>query len=330
MRNRIRYGMVVAIGFFLIGAAGRVQLPDPRNSVQALALGHGGILYVGTFGKGMYRSPDGGAHWETISSGLTDPFVFTLLVGSGQEVFAGTARKGIFRTTDGGRNWTAASSGLTNTEVTALLAGNQTLYAGTGHGVFQSTDSGRNWKAYNTGMERILVRSLIMDGRGFLFAGTAGKGLYRRGPNHPAWEQVTRGFQGESGILENFIRTLTLHPDGTMYAGTFDGGVYISQDGGHQWTGWSEGMTNHSIRAFVLGRDKTLYVGTGKGIFARAPSDTRWSLISKDLEDGNIQSMVVDESGKIFAGTAVGLYKGTIRGGWASIAQGLFRPKEGA
>ena len=119
--------------------------------------------------------------------------------------------------------------------------------------------------------------------------------------------------------MDNYIRTLTLGPDGTLYAGTFDGGVYISRDHGEQWRAWSEGLTNLSIRSLVIGRDKTVYVGTGKGIFARTRSDHQWRWISKGLEDDIVQAMVIDESGKIYAGTTQGLYKGSISGEWIPI-----------
>jgi ligand-binding sensor domain-containing protein len=306
-------------GFFA-----HAQVYDTKNSVRALALGPEGGLYIGTFGNGIFYSPDQGVHWEKMSQGLGDPFILTIVAGTGKDIFACTVRKGIFRTTDGGRHWEAVNAGLGNVEVPVLLARGSTLYAGTGKGVYRSTNRGQQWEAYNTGIERILVRSMIMDPNGVLFAGTAGRGLYQRVPKSHSWEQLARGFGGaKRRILENFIRILTLGPDGTIYAGTFDGGVYISRDGGKQWDPFSNGLKNQSIRALIVRRDKTVYVGTGKGIFVRKPSDDQWRSISQDLKDDVIQSMVVDESGQIYAGTTLGLYKGTVDGGWTEITPGF-------
>ncbi len=333
MKKRITQNSGLVIGLLLAGAVTvcddcssivHAQAFDIKSSVRALALAHDGGLYAGTFGNGLFYSPDQGVHWEKMSQGLDDRFILTVVVGSGEDIFACTVRKGIFRTTDGGRHWEAVNSGLGNVEVPVLLVQGNTLYAGTGKGVFRSTNRGQQWQAYNTGIERVLVRSMIKDSRGFLFAGTAGKGLYMRAPESRSWEQVARGLGGaESGILENFIRILTLGPEGTMYAGTFDGGVYISRDGGQRWDPWSNGLTNQSIRALVVGRDKTIYLGTGKGVFVRKPSDRHWRSISQDLEDDVVQSMVVDAAGQIYVGTTLGLYKGTISGGWIEITPGF-------
>ena len=321
-------GCVVIVVPMIYGIKGSglfAQGFSTKNSVRALAVSPDGSLLAGTFGNGIYRSRDQGAHWKKISEGLEDPYILTIAAVTRDLIFAGTARKGVFRTRDGGNQWNEVNSGLGKTEVKALLFKQKTLFAGTGDGVFSSPNDGEKWEAYNVGLERILVRSLVMDAKGNLFAGTSGKGLFIRKPNTLSWNQVTKGFKRNIGILENFIRTLTVNPDGTLYAGTFDGGVYISIDGGTQWTWWSAGMTNQSIRELLVGSDGTLYIGTGKGIFARAPGDEEWRSISDELDDDSVQSMALDASGMIYVGTTQGLYKGTIKGKWEMISPGFSR-----
>ena len=199
----------------------------------------------------------------------------------------------------------------------------RTIYAGTGEGVYRSRNDGDLWEPYNAGMKRVLVRSMILDQRGFLFAGTEGRGLFMHRPEDSSWNQLSRGFGGEMGILDNFIRTLTIHRDGTLYAGTFDGGVYISKDQGLHWTWWSNGLSNQSIRAVVIGPRGNLFVGTGRGVFARSPSESEWRLITSDLDDSSIQAMVIDASGNLYAGTIENLYKGNIKGEWTIITPGF-------
>ncbi len=347
MRRRLgdRFMMIFALVLFIVGpglpiADGQMEMPDPRHSVQALALDPAGTLFMGTFGDGIYKSRDGGLHWEAVSEGLGDPYIMTLLIqpsggkapdGSKGMIFAGTARFGVFRSPDGGLHWEKVNTGLINTQVSALLFDLQgKLYAATGNGVFRSEDRGDRWTAYNTGLDDVLVRSMIMDRNGTLYAGTGGKGLYKRKAGQQSWERLTRGFEGERGLRENFIRVLTLGADGTVYAGTFDGGVYTSRDGGKNWNDLNQGLINQSIRAILIGKDGVLYLGTGRGVFIRSPKDTRWSSINGTLEDLNIQSMVMDGVGRIYAGTAIGLYKGSAKGDWTLLTERLFGGKGGA
>jgi len=338
--------MIVALALFIVGP-GRPEvegqpapgMPDPRQSVQALALGPAGTLYMGTFGNGIYKSRDGGRKWEAISEGLGDMYIMTLLIrppggtsqdGSKGMILAGAARFGVFRSTDEGLHWEKANAGLSNTQVSALVFDPKgRLYAATGDGVFRSEDRGDHWTAHNTGLSDVLVRSLIMDRNGTLYAGTGGKGLYKLRAGEKSWERVTRGFEGERGLMENFIRVLTLGPDGTLYAGTFDGGVYTTRDGGKNWNDLNQGLVNQSIRAILIGKDGVLYLGTGRGVFARSPKETRWTSINGNLEDLNIQSMVIDEEGRIYAGTAQHLYKGSAQGNWAALTKGLFGDRKG-
>ncbi len=332
-------GIVVSIVFSISHTRGQMEMPDPRHSVQALALDPDGTLFMGTFGNGIYKSRDGGLHWEAILEGLGDPYIMTLLIkpsqgktpaASQKMIFTGTARLGVFRSLDEGLHWEKVNTGLTNTQVSALLFDSQDrLYAATGQGVFRSADYGDHWAAHNTGLDDVLVRSLIIDREGTLYAGTGGKGLYKLKAGQRSWERLTRGFEGERGLRENFIRVLTLGADGTVYAGTFDGGIYTSRDGGKNWNDLNQGLINQSIRAILIGKNGVLVLGTGRGIFTRSPKDTRWSSISGTLEDLNIQSMVMDGEGRIYAGTAIGLYKGSAKGDWTLLTKRLFGSKGG-
>jgi len=344
-RSGIAWKLFLALTLWIGGpgpvpAQGPMEMPDPRQSVQALALAPDGTLYMGTFGNGIFKSRDGGLNWEAISEGLGDPYIMTLLVqpagrkgseGSKPVLFAGTARFGVFRSRDEGLHWEKVNTGLLNTQVSALLFDPQgRLHAATGDGVFRSADRGDHWTAYNTGLDDVLVRSLIMDRQGAMYAGTGGKGLYKLKAGQKKWERLTRGFEGERGLRENFIRVLTLGPDGTIYAGTFDGGVFTSRDGGKSWNDLNQGLTNQSIRGIIVGKGGVLYLGTGRGIYTRSPKDTKWTSINGSLEDLNIQSMVMDDEGWIYAGTGQHLYKGSVKGSWTPLTKSLFGDKKGA
>ena len=334
---------IIGVLFLFLGTAGlsipeargQMDMPDPRNSVQALAVDPGGSVYMGTFGNGIFRTRDGGATWESITGNLGDLYIMTLLVapappgGKGaRTLFAGGARWGVFRSRDEGGHWEKVNEGLKDTEISVLLRDAKgRLYAATGKGVFVSDDDGAHWRAKNTGLSDVLVRSLAIGRDGTLFAGTAGKGFYRLNSGQSKWEQLTRGFEKERGLRENFIRVLTLAPDGALYAGTFDGGVFSSRDGGRTWNDLNQGLVNQSIRAILAGKNGVLFVGTGRGIFMRGPKDGKWGAIHGELEDLNIQSMVMDDDGDLYAGTSAHLYKGSATGDWHTLTGKLFGGK---
>ena len=66
--------------------------------------------------------------------------------------------------------------------------------------------------------------------------------------------------------MENFIRVLAVDKEQGVYAGTFDGGVFHSGDGGKTWLPISRALPNDSIRG-LISNERGVYVATGRGIF---------------------------------------------------------------
>src|SRR2546425_291535 len=159
---------------------------QPIASVGALAVAPSDptIIYVGTgeasirsditYGAGVYRSTDGGAHWQSL--GLADtrhigkivvdprnPDV--VLVAALGHAYGPNAERGVFRSADGGRTWTkvlyknpdtgaidlAVDPGDARVVYAALYQARRTPWEqyppdeGPGSGLYKSTDGGATW-----------------------------------------------------------------------------------------------------------------------------------------------------------------------------------------
>jgi photosystem II stability/assembly factor-like uncharacterized protein len=138
------------------------------------------------FGNRVYRSTNVGVSWVEVSSGLPN-FEVRSFTHSGQGTFAGTRGGGIFRSSDSGISWSAVNTGLANPTVWDLFAvpgepGN--ILAATDGGVFLSTNSGDMWFSVSSGLPPSTVFAVTIApddaGRQYLFAGTAGRGVWKR------------------------------------------------------------------------------------------------------------------------------------------------------
>src|SRR5947199_1711743 len=161
---------------------------QPIASIGALALAPSdpNVIYVGTgqasirsditYGAGVYKSSDGGAHWRAL--GLTDtrhigkvlvdprnPDV--VLVAALGHAYGPNSERGVFRSTDGGGTWTKVLFKDPDTgaiDLAADPADPQVVYAalyqarrtpweqyppdeGPGSGLYKSTDGGVTWTA---------------------------------------------------------------------------------------------------------------------------------------------------------------------------------------
>src|SRR5512133_2726582 len=86
------------------------------SDVYAVRANQANDIFAAVMGGGVFRSTDAGQTWTAVNTGLTYPWVISLVINAGGDIFAGTFEGGgIFRSTDNGDNWVPVNNGLTNT-----------------------------------------------------------------------------------------------------------------------------------------------------------------------------------------------------------------------
>ncbi|MEP6643026.1 MAG: hypothetical protein ABJA69_00915 [Acidobacteriaceae bacterium] len=234
--NTFYFG-AVAGGVFRTVDGGRNWKPifdkEAVSSVGAIAVSESdhNLIYVGTgeacirgnisYGNGVYKSVDGGSHWEHI--GLDDTqHIGALIVNprDGNTVFVAALghaygsnpERGVFRTTDGGKTWQKVlyiddKSGAI--DVVFDPSNPSTLFAST-------------WQVVRTPWS--------------LNSGGAGSAIYKSVDNGSTWKKLSgdglpKGNWGRSGVSVSGA-------DGNrVYAliEAEEGGLFRSEDGGDTW-----------------------------------------------------------------------------------------------
>jgi photosystem II stability/assembly factor-like uncharacterized protein len=228
-----------------------VVVDDPvRQGYYTFALNpaNSSEVWLGTWGKGIYKSYDG-MDFDIGANGsdrkMYGKHINSLLIHSDYGVVAAT-EEGVFQTQDGGTTWTDFSEGL---------------------------DTGQ-------------VRSLSVTADGILLCGTAGYEVYSRGKDDSQWEQL-EAFDNMGVIwpiwdnrpLYQFT-SLLLHPTDRriIYAGTFPAGIFKSTDGGKSWMESNVGWTFDGVFSLAFHPQNTdiVYAGTYNGLNISFDAGVHW------------------------------------------------------
>jgi photosystem II stability/assembly factor-like uncharacterized protein len=167
------------------------------------------LIYAGTCPSAIYRSRDGGAHWEKLGAALTPecpPIVYSRVTclradpNVDNRIWAGVEIDGAWRSDDAGDTWVRLTEGLSSMDIhdLAVLPGrSRTVLATTNNDLNISRDNGETWQPQQ-------VREL------FPFA-------YCRGLTLKSDDPLTLFLGNGNG------------PPGTA------GAVQVSRDGGQSW-----------------------------------------------------------------------------------------------
>jgi photosystem II stability/assembly factor-like uncharacterized protein len=265
-------------------------------------------IYVGAR-NGIFRSSDGGVHWDQLNSGLSfgpqgDLVAFAVDAAT---IFVGGLDAGVYRMTDGGSTWIPVNTTLTNRWVQALVLNRiegvgTELCAGTaGGGVFRSTNGGGLWiHLSDSGLTNKSVQALAASDTN-LFAGTStGIFLFSRGSSR--WTQV------DSNLTNPNTTSLLLSPVGEalggtdpmfLFAGTFGGGVFWSADQGATWNPGSPG--NLYVTSLLL-HERNLFAGAASGVHLSTDRGRTW--VNTGLQNNYVRSVCVSGS-YVYAGTSL-------------------------
>ncbi len=141
------------------------------------------------------------------------------------------------------------------------------------------------------------IQALAVGKDRALYAGSFGLGIYRSSDRGTTWVSVN------SGLTDPFILCLAAAPDGAIYAGTFRGGVFRTRNGGQSWEKINEGLKRLEVKALLI-EGGAVYAGTGDGVYRLGDRETRWSVVTKGLDETLVHSLAMGQDRTLYAGTS--------------------------
>ena len=294
------------------------------------------VLYAGTPHL-PWKTADGGGTWHSISTGLIDDSdIFSIRVDPThpQLVFA-SACSGIYRSDSGGEGWRKIQGIPGTHRRTHIIAEDparpDTIFAGTTLGLFKSPDGGKTWQHLSSEQ----VNWMVFDPAAprTLYLATEFAGILKSTDSGDTFHPMNEGFANHrlSEITSDGKR---LYASST-YEGLY-GGVFVSADGGLQWSlrANEEALHGHNLHSLTASpADASIvFAASEDGILKSVDAGQSWVLVPEPrpvivraARKGR-PAQVIHSAGKvrIHALRAVQLEKGKLTL-FAGTDSGLFR-----
>ncbi len=244
--------------------------------------------------------------------------VRTIITDNDGRIFA--ASGGIVRSMDGGKNWQFAT-GILYGVICFAVNSEEYILAGTGGGggVYRSTDHGDTWRQITSGLPRYNnIENIVNHSTGQLLAAHSSEGIFLSFDGGITWAP------SNNGLTEKSVYSLSIHSDGRIFAGTFRG-IFYSTDDGASWTKFAS-FPDKFVRALLINSQGHIFAGTeGFGAHRSTDGGNTWTEINAGLPDfARVNCIVEDHQGNMFAVANREIYRSADNGAnWSQINTGL-------
>jgi photosystem II stability/assembly factor-like uncharacterized protein len=296
------------------------------------------VLIAGTF-NGIFRSDDSGSSWSQLPTYKTEGLVHVESLAidprSSDIIYAGTWYLP-YKTTDGGKNWYSIKNGIIDdSDIFAIdidPRDRNHIIASACSGIYETRNAGGNWKkVQGIPSQSRRTRAILQHPSipGVVFAGTT-EGFWRseKGGDADSW-MVTTSRQLEV----NSISVHPAHPE-TIYIGTNNYGVMVSNDGGKSFVPSNGGYSGRFANSILSDREMpnriyatTINTTTGGGFFfVSDDSGETWHPSMRNMPPRLITYSILQDANDpntIYLGTNLGVYRSADRGtSWAPVWAG--------
>ncbi len=353
--------LVVAIAMIavlcLIGKDARSQWQQTNGPYVSYANSFAAIdsSYFASTNDGVYRSDDGGYHWNRLPFDYQGiPFRFLTTIG--KTLFLATEDE-VHSSTDKGSTWKFLKyiypKGYRN--ILAFASSENNLYLGISDGVLLSRDMGITWDTISRQIEPAVgigtIGNFVELNNDRIFVSN-GSNVYQSNDTGKSWRKIVSKFYNSAlgvkdsnlylGVIgqgifhykqrdSNWIEvgvsldSVNINSiaffDTKVFCGT-NNGLYISLDSGSHWKKNDSTLLTSSIYSIFVNRT-IIFVGSSDGVFISVDSGKHFSQVVMDVPKASIWNFVKDDQ-FLFADT----YRSSDEGAHWDQPQGLIKKVE--
>ena len=328
------------------GANWSPAFPGAHVDQHALAFNRmvPGAVVLGNDGGVYYSADDGASYLKDVSLPITQFYRVHVDAQNDAKVYGGAQDNNTIRTTTGSvDDWTAIYGGdgfqslvdPTNTAVIYALSQRGNLG--------KSINNGANFSGATNGISGSDRKNwdtpIVMDPFDSQILYYGANRLYKTTNAAGNWTAISPDLTNGSGggnLTFGTIISISVSPinTDTIYVGTDDGNVWITNNGGGNWTNVSASLPNRWVTKVLASRSdlNTVYAtfsgyryGEDNGhVYKSDDNGSNWTDISTGLPDIPVNDILEDVYGNLFLGTDIGVLASPDQGAnWSVLGENL-------
>ena len=328
------------------GANWSPAFPGAHVDQHALAFNRmvPGAVVLGNDGGVYYSADDGASYLKDVSLPITQFYRVHVDAQNDAKVYGGAQDNNTIRTTTGSvDDWTAIYGGdgfqslvdPTNTAVIYALSQRGNLG--------KSINNGANFSGATNGISGSDRKNwdtpIVMDPFDSQILYYGANRLYKTTNAAGNWTAISPDLTNGSGggnLTFGTIISISVSPinTSTIYVGTDDGNVWITNNGGGNWTNVSASLPNRWVTKVLASRSdlNTVYAtfsgyryGEDNGhVYKSDDNGSNWTDISTGLPDIPVNDILEDVYGNLFLGTDIGVLASPDQGAnWSVLGENL-------
>ncbi|HEX2834514.1 MAG TPA: hypothetical protein VHW00_15995 [Thermoanaerobaculia bacterium] len=316
------------------GGAQFTPLTLPTTNILDLAIDNENpsILYAAAADEtngGVYKTIDGGAHWDKVSAAIPTRKVYTLAIDpkNPANVWAGTSNGGVWLSTDRGGSWTKKSGGASgmpdggNYQVAAVSASGTAVYFGSNGGLWVTNNGGTTWSSVAPPSESFMIAIAPDRVAASTVYVSTDFGIHKSTNSGATW---SRQMNGVSTMEPVGFAADPVNPD-VAYAFGSDG-VFKTVNGGESWERAGDRRYVNGIA--IDPQNPAVLYAQHQVMFSKSTNGgASWTnYTAPNAPNGNVSMLVHDpvKAATIYAATtSQGLWSSANGGAWTALNNGL-------
>jgi len=284
-----------------------------NEEIKALAIGIENEIIVATqnhetfYTSFIHATRDNGMFWDTLAQ--TPGSIKDIAVDSDGNIYT----CGINNLKYNGSFWHFLDIPTASPDHLLITHEDYLVTSDTRHsGLIISYDNGNSWDLLGTSLKYSGVSAIASDTLGNYYVGYGridgdSLGVFRLSELDTVWRSI--------GLSWESIECLTVSNNGTIYAGTANGHIYVSTDHGENWSAEAH-LSSYKISSIVIDSEGIVYASIlftdGGRVYISKDDGISWDLYYRGLpyiSGADSETMVISYNNYLFIATHSGLYK---------------------